>query len=43
LFGIAQHIGKNDKWKDIGNDSKYKIVDNLFIKLKNANPMVVIL
>jgi len=33
------HIGKNIKQKEVENDSKHKIVKNLVIELKNANPI----
>jgi len=37
-FGIVQHIGKNSKWKEVENDSKYSIANNFFMESKNVNP-----
>jgi len=31
-------LEKYSKCKDVDNDSKYQIVNNLFMGLKNANP-----
>jgi len=40
LFNIQE---KNSKQKEVDNDSKYQIVKNLVMELKNANPMIVML
>jgi len=37
-FGIVQTIGKNSKWKEIQNNSKYQIDKNLYMEVKNVNP-----
>jgi len=39
-FGIIQHnyTKKHTTWKEIENDSKYYILNNFFMEVKNANP-----
>jgi len=35
--GTARGIGPS-KWKEVENDSRYSIANNLFMELKNSNP-----
>jgi len=37
-FEIVQLIGKYSKYEEVKNDSKFKILKNLVMELKNANP-----